>query len=157
MVKTGEIRHEIVVGVTSCDANRATPADLLAAVRQHWTIENQVHGTRDVTGKEDASHVRTGSAPPHARQFPQRGAEWVRPEEEKRHRLPTPESGVGPECDHGRRDRRCLICWVRIDCLGVTQSQATGWVGMSTCRKRHRWECQPLLVDLAPLLLTILS
>ncbi len=77
VVKTGEIRHEIVVGVTSCDSNRATPADLLAAVRQHWTIENQVHWTRDVTWKEDASHVRTGSAPRMLASFRNMVLSWL--------------------------------------------------------------------------------
>ncbi len=76
-VKTGAIRHEIVVGVTSYDANRATPADLLAAVRQHWTIENQVHWTRDVTWKEDASHVRTGSAPRMLASFRNMVLSWL--------------------------------------------------------------------------------
>jgi hypothetical protein len=42
---------------------RASPADLLAYVRAHWTIENKIHWVRDVTLGEDASRVRTGNAP----------------------------------------------------------------------------------------------
>ncbi|MCL5972239.1 MAG: hypothetical protein M1499_06735 [Firmicutes bacterium] len=58
-MKTGEMRHEIIVGLTSRSREQA----LLDAVRQHWTIENKVHWTRDVTWQEDKSRVRTGAAP----------------------------------------------------------------------------------------------
>ena len=59
LVKTSEMRHETIVGLTSRSREQA----LLDAVRQHWTIENKVHWTRDVTWQEDKSRVRTGAAP----------------------------------------------------------------------------------------------
>ena len=31
--------------------------------RSHWEIENRLHYVRDVTMKEDASQVRSGSVP----------------------------------------------------------------------------------------------
>jgi predicted transposase YbfD/YdcC len=36
---------------------------LLELVRDHWGIENRLHYVRDVTFGEDASRVRSGSAP----------------------------------------------------------------------------------------------
>jgi predicted transposase YbfD/YdcC len=38
-------------------------AALLAHIRGHWSIENRLHWVRDVTLGEDASQVRSGSAP----------------------------------------------------------------------------------------------
>jgi predicted transposase YbfD/YdcC len=48
--------------LTSLTADHATPAELAALVRGHWKIEN-LHQIRDVTYREDASRVRTGSTP----------------------------------------------------------------------------------------------
>jgi predicted transposase YbfD/YdcC len=55
--------YQAVLYVTSLTAQQASPADLMAYVRTHWTIENRVHWVRDVTFAEDASRVRTGNAP----------------------------------------------------------------------------------------------
>jgi len=61
--KTGEVREEVVEGVTSLAPARAGAARLLACVRGHWQIENQSHWVRDVTFDEDRSQVRCGSIP----------------------------------------------------------------------------------------------
>lgn len=54
---------EIVYGVTSLPAELAGPAQLNHYQRQHWTVENRLHWTRDVTFAEDKSQVRTGTTP----------------------------------------------------------------------------------------------
>jgi predicted transposase YbfD/YdcC len=61
--KTGEVREEVVAGVTSLAPERADAARLLALVRGQWQIENQSHWVRDVTFDEDRSQVRCGNIP----------------------------------------------------------------------------------------------
>jgi hypothetical protein len=58
----GHPRTEIVYGITSLNAARADPARLAWLVRGHWEIE-ALHHIRDTTFAEDASQVRTGTAP----------------------------------------------------------------------------------------------
>jgi hypothetical protein len=48
--------------ITSPTASQATPAELAAWIRGHWTIE-ALHHIRDVTYGEDASQIRTGNGP----------------------------------------------------------------------------------------------
>ena len=55
--------RESVYAVTSLDAHQAGPADLAAAIRGHWGVENSSHHIRDVTFAEDASTVHTKTAP----------------------------------------------------------------------------------------------
>ncbi|TMV00035.1 ISAs1 family transposase [Streptomyces sp. DASNCL29] len=62
-VRTGKVSLERVYAVTSLTVHQATAADLAERVRGHWAIENREHHVRDVTFGEDASRVRTGSAP----------------------------------------------------------------------------------------------
>jgi predicted transposase YbfD/YdcC len=49
--------------VTSVPAGLAGPAQIAAWVQGHWTIENQLHWTRDVVYDEDRSQARRGHAP----------------------------------------------------------------------------------------------
>ena len=51
-----------VYAITSLHPNQATPGELATWIRQHWQIE-ALHHIRDVTYREDASQVRTGSGP----------------------------------------------------------------------------------------------
>jgi predicted transposase YbfD/YdcC len=60
----GETRVEVSYYITSLDRSRADAARLLGLIRSHWGIENRLHYVRDVTFGEDASRVRSGSAPP---------------------------------------------------------------------------------------------
>jgi predicted transposase YbfD/YdcC len=62
---TGEHSREIVYAICSLPFERARPAMISAWIRQHWGIENAVHYVRDVTLAEDASMIRTGTAPHH--------------------------------------------------------------------------------------------
>ncbi len=49
--------------VTSLDAHHADPETLATLIRGEWGIENSSHHIRDVTFREDASTVHTGTAP----------------------------------------------------------------------------------------------
>jgi hypothetical protein len=61
--KTGEVREEVVAGVTSLGPERADAAQLLALVRGQWQIEKLSHWGREVTFDEDCSQVWCGSIP----------------------------------------------------------------------------------------------
>jgi predicted transposase YbfD/YdcC len=61
--KTGEVREEVVAGVTSLTPEDADAPRLLALIRDQWSIENQSHWVRDVTFDEDRSQVRCGNIP----------------------------------------------------------------------------------------------
>ena len=53
----------VVYAVTSLTSAQAGPARLADLIRGHWAIENGLHHVRDVTFAEDASQLRTGTAP----------------------------------------------------------------------------------------------
>lgn len=61
VTRKGETSYQAMLYVTSLTADQASPADLLAYVRGHWTVE-VLHWIRDVTFAEDSSHIRTGNA-----------------------------------------------------------------------------------------------
>jgi predicted transposase YbfD/YdcC len=54
---------ETVYAITSLTAAQASPAQLAAALRGHWAIEDRLHWVRDVTYGEDHSQVRTTNGP----------------------------------------------------------------------------------------------
>jgi len=54
---------EIIHGIVSVHADLAGPEHLNQYARGHWTVENSLHWTRDVTFHEDDSQIRTGTAP----------------------------------------------------------------------------------------------
>jgi predicted transposase YbfD/YdcC len=57
------VSREFVFGITSRTAQRADPAQLSAAARGHWGIENSEHLVRDVTFGEDAHQAYLGATP----------------------------------------------------------------------------------------------
>jgi len=59
----GTVEVEVSYAITSLSPDEANAERLLVFVRDHWTIENQLHSVRDVTLGADACRVRTGSAP----------------------------------------------------------------------------------------------
>lgn len=56
-------RQSVHYGITSLSPTRATPAQLLALKRGHWSIENRLHRTKDVAFDEDASLIHLGQGP----------------------------------------------------------------------------------------------
>jgi hypothetical protein len=62
-VSTGVSTREQVAIITSLSPEDASPEELLALVRGHWSVENKSHWVRDVTFYEDHSQVRTGNGP----------------------------------------------------------------------------------------------
>jgi predicted transposase YbfD/YdcC len=52
---------QIVYGIVSLPAELAGPVHLNHYARGHWTVENRLHWTRDVTFHEDDSQLRSGS------------------------------------------------------------------------------------------------
>jgi predicted transposase YbfD/YdcC len=54
---------EVVYAVTDLHADQAGPAQLATYARGHWGIENKLHYVRDVTYREDASQIRSGTGP----------------------------------------------------------------------------------------------
>jgi predicted transposase YbfD/YdcC len=65
-LRDGNIRRwrtVVVYAITSLAVAQASPARLADLLRGHWAIENGLHYVRDVTFAEDASRVRTGTAP----------------------------------------------------------------------------------------------
>ncbi|GAA1249363.1 ISAs1 family transposase [Streptomyces aureus] len=61
-LETGKVTLHTVYAVTSLTADQATPAQLAALIRGHWSVES-LHHVRDTTFAEDASQLRTGNAP----------------------------------------------------------------------------------------------
>jgi predicted transposase YbfD/YdcC len=61
--KISKTREETAWAVTSADPRQMTTDRLATAARNHWIIENGVHWVRDATMGEDASKLRSGSAP----------------------------------------------------------------------------------------------
>ena len=55
--------REVIYAITSLAGAKLDPAALLKLSRDHWAIENRLFHVRDVTFREDASRVRSGSAP----------------------------------------------------------------------------------------------
>ncbi len=50
---SGKAHHEIQYGLTSLNAEQASPEQLLELIRAEWGIENGLHYRRDVTIRED--------------------------------------------------------------------------------------------------------
>jgi predicted transposase YbfD/YdcC len=62
-VRNGKITIDRAYALTSLETLHEQAGQLAECVRRHWWIENKEHHVRDVTFEEDASRVRTGTAP----------------------------------------------------------------------------------------------
>ncbi|MFG3296583.1 ISAs1 family transposase [Streptomyces sp. NPDC048179] len=60
--QTGRVQTKTVYAVTSLTPEQADPARLAELVQDHWSVE-ALHHVRDVTYGEDASRIRTDTAP----------------------------------------------------------------------------------------------
>ncbi|MGC5004880.1 ISAs1 family transposase [Streptomyces sp. NBC_00353] len=60
--KTGKAETKTVYAITSLPPEQTDPAQLAELIQNHWSVE-ALHHIRDVTYGEDASRIRTGTAP----------------------------------------------------------------------------------------------
>ncbi|MFG2395749.1 hypothetical protein [Streptomyces lydicus] len=60
--KTSKVQTKTVYAITSLPPEQAGPAQLAELVQNHWSVE-ALHHVRDIRFDEDASRVRTGTAP----------------------------------------------------------------------------------------------
>ncbi|MFF2848999.1 hypothetical protein ACFVT5_22135 [Streptomyces sp. NPDC058001] len=60
--QAGRVQTKTVYAVTSLTPEQAGPTRLAELVQDHWSVE-ALHHVRDVTYGEDASRIRTGTAP----------------------------------------------------------------------------------------------
>ena len=63
ILKTGEVQHEVVYGLSSLSHLRTPARAMNTFVRRHWAVENELHWRRDVTLGEDSCQSRTGKVP----------------------------------------------------------------------------------------------
>lgn len=63
LLKTGEVRQQIVYGLSNLPMRHGPPERMLTLIRAHWCVENRLHWRRDVTLGEDGCQTRTGAAP----------------------------------------------------------------------------------------------
>lgn len=63
LLKTGEVRQQIVYGLSNLPMRQGPPERMLTLIRAHWCVENRLHWRRDVTLGEDGCQTRTGAAP----------------------------------------------------------------------------------------------
>lgn len=61
--RNGQTTTEIAVGIASLPEEYATAEKLNHYLRGHWSIENSLHRTRDVSFHEDRATIRKGNAP----------------------------------------------------------------------------------------------
>ena len=73
-----EPSREVAYAITSVPADQADAATLLEWWRGHWGIENRSHYVRDVSLGEDASRIRSGSAPQVLAAFRNAAIGWLR-------------------------------------------------------------------------------
>jgi predicted transposase YbfD/YdcC len=63
ILKTNQLRHEVVYGLSSLSMRQAPPERMLSLTRDHWAVENKLHYRRDGSLGEDACQTRTGPVP----------------------------------------------------------------------------------------------
>lgn len=59
LLKSGQVRQQIVYGISNLSLAHAPPLRLLELIRGHWGIENRLHWRRDVSLGEDTCQTRS--------------------------------------------------------------------------------------------------
>ncbi len=59
----GRESEEVVYAITSLSLEATSPRELLKLNRDHWQIENNLHGVRDGEFREDQCTLRRGASP----------------------------------------------------------------------------------------------